>query len=142
MMYLKHKEKRLLAARKYHHKNRDILNKKRKERHLRNPTLKRGAPYSKEGYRKNTDKLKSVLMEHYGSKCFCCGENKPLLLTIDHVNSDGKIIHRNSTNNNRIGGATLYRKLIKENFPKGIQIACYNCNIGRHHNNGVCPHHQ
>lgn len=34
----------------------------------------------------------------------------------------------------------LFRWIIENNFPEGFQVLCYNCNLGRAHCGGVCPH--
>jgi arabinose-5-phosphate isomerase len=66
-------------------------------------------------------------------KCSCdgCGENKLEFLVID-IN-DGGYKHRTSVNNK------LYRWLIKNNFPQGYKVSCWNCNssYGLY---GNCPH--
>jgi len=79
---------------------------------------------------------KRLVINYYGNKCFCCGEENIQFLTIDHINNDGCKQNKNE----RIG---LYRWIIKNNFPKNIfQVACYNCNCARDKNNGICPHQQ
>jgi len=71
--------------------------------------------------------------------CFCCGENDIRFLTLDHVNNDG------SKHRALLGckpGSKMAFKLIKLNFPTDfpIQVACFNCNLGRERNGTVCPH--
>jgi len=84
--------------------------------------------------RKRFDRKLQVL-SHYGSKCQCCGEDNPDLLTIDHVNGGGNK-HRRS-----IGESSgIHRWLVKNNFPDGFRLLCFNCNCGRQINGGVCPH--
>ncbi len=29
---------------------------------------------------------------------------------------------------------------MENNFPPGFRVLCYNCNCGRNHNKGICPH--
>jgi len=84
--------------------------------------------------RKRNARLKKLVMGHYGNKCVCCGETEPLFLTIDHINNDGNE-HRKT-----IHGDKIYSHIIKENYPDTFQILCFNCNIGKHLNGGVCPH--
>lgn len=80
---------------------------------------------------------KRKVIEAYGGKCACCGENTIEFLTIDHINNDGAEDRKN--NGNKIGGK-LYRWLIKNNFPQnGYQILCYNCNCAKGFF-GYCPH--
>jgi hypothetical protein len=84
-------------------------------------------------------KTKQIALEHYSGgvpRCDCCGEKNIKFLTIDHVNNDGKV-HRQT---NKEAGWHIYRWLRKNNFPGGFRVLCYNCNMGRAKNNGVCPH--
>jgi hypothetical protein len=78
------------------------------------------------------DRRLSVL-RHYGIFCVCCGETEPRFLTLDHVNSDG-YLHRQNVRKD------MYRWAIANNYPDTLQVMCFNCNCGRAHNNGVCPH--
>ena len=66
-------------------------------------------------------------------ECFC-KENEIAFLTIDHINGCGKELRKKQGL-----GAALYGWLIKNNFPKGFQILCYNCNNAKH-KLGLCPH--
>lgn len=82
---------------------------------------------------------RDVLRAYSGNppRCVCCGEDEERFLTIDHVNNDGsqqrKEVHQ---------GALLYNWLKKNGWPEGFQILCYNCNLGRAHNRGKCPHRE
>lgn len=81
--------------------------------------------------------FKKQAFSYYGD-CRCCGENELSLLSIDHVNDDGAQHRKNSHAGSGVG---LYRLLIKSNFPEGFQTLCYNCNIGKRLNKGICPKH-
>ena len=81
------------------------------------------------------EKWKKVVFDHYGHQCSCCGEDEPKFLTIDHVNNDGAE-HRKTVP----AGSTLFRWLFKNEFPKDFRVLCFNCNSGRFHNGGECPH--
>jgi hypothetical protein len=37
-------------------------------------------------------------------------------------------------------GNSFYMWLIRRGFPVGFQVLCFNCNIGRSMNGGICPH--
>ena len=54
-----------------------------------------------------------------------CGITDIDVLTIDHIKGGG------SRHKKEIGGLgyKLYAYLIKENFPKGYQVLCFNCNF-------------
>ncbi|KKK99417.1 hypothetical protein LCGC14_2632970 [marine sediment metagenome] len=81
-------------------------------------------------------KRKLLIFDHYGNKCTCCGENHPLLLNVDHINNDAKQKnHRNNTD-------MFYKGIIDENFPSCYQLLCWNCNMGKYLNGGICPHIQ
>lgn len=72
-----------------------------------------------------------------GCRCSCCGETEMIFLSIDHINDDG------GKHREEIGGGTstrLYRWLRRKGYPPGFRVLCYNCNFGRYHYGGVCPH--
>lgn len=79
---------------------------------------------------------RSRVLLHYGNSCNCCGESIERFLTVDHVHNDGSS-HRKVMKTDRI-----YSWLIRNNFPAGFQVLCYNCNCGRQLNGGICPHQQ
>ena len=88
--------------------------------------------------RKSVRKLKFEVLYHYSNgkmKCGCCGESNQKFLTLDHISGGGGE-HRKQFGNSK----GVYRNLRKNNFPEGYQVLCFNCNCGRQHNNGVCPH--
>lgn len=89
-------------------------------------------------YRKTLRKdLKLEAFQKYGGPvCVCCGETHELLLTLDHINNDGAE-HRRSLGYKK---AAFYEWLRKNNYPPGYQVLCWNCNMGKHLNGGVCPH--
>lgn len=88
-------------------------------------------------------KLRMDVLYYYGGnppKCACCGENEYKFLTIDHINNDGAE-HRRNIGLTRHSGTAFYRWLRKNNFPKGFQVLCYNCNCGRARSKAnICPH--
>jgi hypothetical protein len=79
--------------------------------------------------------IKRCVFKAYGAKCVCCGETNLSFLTIDHINNDGgkqrKVIG---------SGLTVYMWIIKNGFPPDLRVLCYNCNMGRAINGGICPH--
>lgn len=91
--------------------------------------------------RKYRDKLTLKVLTHYGGKCYCCGETNILFLTIDHINNNGAK-ERRSISGINVGtnNLSVYRLIVKNNYPDTYRVACYNCNCGRERNNGVCPH--
>lgn len=87
--------------------------------------------------KKTTDwRMKLEIIQTYGGRCACCGESHVRFLTIDHMNNDGKSDRKAISH----GGATFYRWIKKQGYPTTFQILCWNCNLGKLYNNGVCPH--
>ncbi len=82
---------------------------------------------------------RKLIYEAYGNKCACCGEANHMFLTVDHVNNDG---HFERKSGRYTSGSQFYRDIIKQNFPKNYQLLCFNCNLGRARNGGVCPHQE
>jgi hypothetical protein len=72
----------------------------------------------------------------YGKICNCCGQSDPRFLTLDHVNNDGAE-HRKTLSSDTI---PAYYEAVKKHRPDLYQILCYNCNMGRAANKGLCPH--
>ena len=97
--------------------------------------------------RKEKAKLtKQQVMNYYGGKCACCGISEICFLSIDHINNDGfkekdRLNCRTGEKiRNRYTGGQLYNRIIKNNYPKDLQIHCFNCNTAKQHNGGICPH--
>lgn len=79
-----------------------------------------------------------VFSKYGGYVCVCCGETMPSMLTLDHVNNDGAK-HRKE-NKAAAAGRGLLLWCIANNFPKTMQVLCYNCNISKYRNGGICEH--
>lgn len=84
----------------------------------------------------NRKKQKMAVVEHYGGECSRCGETDLDVLCIDHIDGGGGQ-HRKRLAKD---GTTTYRWLVKNNYPVGFQVLCFNCNIKKHLNGGICPH--
>jgi hypothetical protein len=92
--------------------------------------------------RESGKRLKDEVFAAYGGyRCVCCGETHPSMLTLDHIDEDGKQ-HRNLLNGGRgrLASVDMYRRLKDAGFPTNIQVLCYNCNISKHRNRGTCGH--
>jgi hypothetical protein len=74
-----------------------------------------------------------------GPRCNCCGDSIFQFLTIDHINNDGAAHRKLISKDGRSGGA-LNCWLKRHGYPPGFQVLCFNCNIGKHINGGICPH--
>ena len=86
-------------------------------------------------------KRKAVIFAFYGNCCACCGERNPSVLTIDHVNNDGAEHRRHLLGTRtRSGGDLMYAWLIRNEFPEGFQLLCYNCNCAKP--KGSCGPHR
>lgn len=89
-------------------------------------------------YRK---KLKINALKAYSNndvKCACCGEREIDFLCLDHVNDNGA----EERKNNKYGLAGIFKWLKKNNYPKnaGLQVLCFNCNMSKRINGGICIH--
>jgi len=84
---------------------------------------------------KYTRKVKSELLEAYGKKCACCGEDNPVLLVIDHINGNGQ-----ADRSLKGRGRAMYAHLKKLGYPRGeYRLLCHNCNMSLGFF-GYCPH--
>lgn len=81
--------------------------------------------------------IRNKVLDYYGSKCNCCGENNRKFLAIDHINNDGAA-HKRLVKVS--SGRAMYTWIIKNNFPSTFQTLCHNCNVGKKNNKGICPH--
>jgi hypothetical protein len=82
---------------------------------------------------------KFLVLSHYGGnppKCECCEEKNIKFLTIDHIKNNG-YEHRKLIGE---GSLAMYLWIIRNNFPKEFRVLCFNCNLGRGINKGICPH--
>ena len=89
-----------------------------------------------ERVRKHRQKIRDIVIAHYGGDsphCMCCGETTLQFLTVHHINGDGAA-HRRS-----IGNSGLYEWIIKHNYPTGLELQCWNCNLASYQY-GICPH--
>lgn len=84
--------------------------------------------------KRTTARRKRLVVDHYGGHCKCCGETELAFLCIDHVNGGGAA-HRRQIG----GGQSIYWWLVKNGFPEGFQVLCWNCNSAKHWADG-CPH--
>jgi len=110
--YNSHKEERQAYSRKYHNENKE-------KRRIQN--------------RQYQQQVKEGILTHYGNgKCGCvkCGESRLACLSIDHIKAIGAKRRRK--------GVYFYRWLEINNYPKGYQTLCMNCQwVKRVENNEV-----
>jgi hypothetical protein len=120
--------------REYREKNRKKINKQKVDYYHANKDkyADKHKAYQKVRYKR----LRLFALQKYsigGIQCSCCGEKEIRFLCIDHVNGGGTK-HRES-----IGRSNTYMWLKKNNYPKGFQVLCANCNMAKREN-GICPH--
>lgn len=71
-------------------------------------------------------KIKNIVFNYYGGQCIKCNNDLKSMLCMDHINNDGTVqkkLYKLS------GGSAIYNWIIKNNYPKDLQILCANCNI-------------
>lgn len=139
--YAEKKEEIRVKVINYYLKNRDEINARKREKRACGllKEYRGGSKYipKTRGPRMPAVNFKLKVLTHYGSVCVCCQESNMKLMTLDHKDGDG---HKYRTGKTRRKGVSLYSFLIKENFPQNMQVLCFNCNIGRANNKGICPH--
>lgn len=132
--YSRHKAHADSVSLAWYYRNRDKINERKR---LMRAAAGYVRPRRSYIYKADHGEAKAQVLAKYGQVCECCNESTRQLLTVDHINDNGK---EHGTAKSRYKGALLYRHLISLNFPEGIRILCFNCNIGRRNNRGICPH--
>jgi hypothetical protein len=89
--------------------------------------------------RRNAAKKHGVLVHYSGGqpKCACCGITEERFLTMNHIDGSGAA-HRRAIGG---GGPKLYAWLIRNGYPEGFNVLCWNCNSSTC-NGGICPHEE
>ena len=102
---------------------------RRHKTHSKHPNAVRSRNYKKLD--------KKQVLEHYSNgelKCVCCGFAEIDGLTIDHIEGRKKMGHDET-----FRATTIYAWIKRNNFPKGFQTLCMNCNHAKGRL-GKCPH--
>lgn len=94
-------------------------------------------PHANPAYNKLPENSRQVrklrVLKHYSKKleCACCRESNIVFLSIDHIHGGG------GRHIKEVGD--LYSWLVRNNFPKGFRVLCFNCNqtLGHYEE---CPH--
>jgi hypothetical protein len=99
-------------------------------REWRDRDPERAKTYQRDWHRQRRE----TVLEHYGGRCACCGEDSYEFLALDHANGGGEQ-HRAEVGQ----GSNMIAWIIDNDFPEGFRILCHNCNqaIGYY---GACPH--
>lgn len=119
-----------LVSKTYCRECRRLRDKKRQD----DPVLRESDRASQAGWRK---KLKLDAIAAYGGACACCSETQTEFLCIDHIAGDGAA-HRRSIGH-RAAGHQMYLWLRRHDYPPGLRVLCYNCNMALWLY-GRCPH--
>ncbi len=145
---MKHPEKKKEYGRRaYLHRRKRAIEYSRKYRKLH---IEKITDYNKEysklhrgeiNTRQNiaNRRIKRSVLELFGGKCACCGENRFEFLTMDHINDDGKEHRKRGGELWHADG--VYRWALKnsEKALKILQILCWNCQMAKAFF-GACPH--
>lgn len=128
---LKNKDKIYSKQKEWRIKNRQRLNQINTE--SRNKNILRNRAYAKLRHFKEKDVVIKSYSKTNPPSCECCGESHWEFLTIDHIYGNG------SKHKREIKRRNIYPWLIKNNFPEGFRVLCFNCNcsLGFY---GKCPH--
>ena len=130
----KNRDKCREKDREYMRRNREKYNQRKREYYKSNKRkfADKHKVYQKERYKR----LRLLALQKYclgEIQCSCCGEKEIKFLCIDHIDGGGTK-HRKS-----IGKSNTYMWLKKNNYPKGFQVLCANCNMAKRENE-ICPH--
>ena len=111
--------------------------------------LARFARYRKEHEKEIKQRIKDLTLEvysHYSKAvsnsdvpvcaCIGCGEKHIEFLTLDHINGRKSMNHGPS-----LKAEKLCRRLKRDDYPKGMQVLCWNCNSAKS-NDPFCPVHE
>ncbi len=78
--------------------------------------------------RLNYWKSRARVLSAYGNVCVECGEDDPVVIQLDHIDS-GLAKQQRGQRKYGASGQTIYAMVIREGFPDDYQLLCANCNI-------------
>ena len=113
------------------------------EERTANQKKNRDKPESKENRLKVLQYYSKRLSKSNIPCCNCCGLNSHIeFLTVDHIagrqEMDSEPELKKLKYMSKLSGTALVIWIIKNNFPKGFQILCHNCNQTKGYY-GQCP---
>ncbi len=113
------------------------------EERTANQKKNRDKPESKENRLKVLQYYSKRLSKSNIPCCNCCGLNSHIeFLTVDHIagrqEMDSEPELKKLKYMSKLSGTALVLWIIKNNFPKGFQILCHNCNQTKGYY-GQCP---
>jgi hypothetical protein len=85
-----------------------------------------------------TCRVKQAAIDAYGGRCICCGEERLIFLSIDHVHGDGRA-HRERMREQH-ESRDIYVWLRNHGYPQDgrLQVLCHNCNMAKR-TRSACP---
>lgn len=122
--YYKYQERYQAYARKYNAEHKEERKRYRQEHR----------EHLVEKARERRHEIRRQVLAHYSDgvlKCAHCGIADERALTIDHVNGGG-CKHRRMLGMEH-SSDKFYLWLIRNDFPEGYQVLCYNCNCVKGH---------
>jgi len=116
--YLKHRDRIIEYSRTYRKTHADEISWRRGKAHYTYINRLSGMEKSR--------LAKVGILSHYSNPqivpiCNNCGEQDIDVLCLDHINGGG-------SKHSRERRSTLYNWILKNNYPKGFQVLCANCN--------------
>lgn len=124
------------------HQQLEIMKARRREQYATKESREKKRIYQANNRPRINERCRIKRAEHrmevinaYGGKCACCGENRVEFLAVDHINGGG----RQQRKEPGMGGGGLMLYLKRNDWPAGYRILCHNCNMsmGLY---GYCPH--
>lgn len=73
----------------------------------------------------NRKEIKLSVINYYGGKCELCEKNDPVILSLDHINGNGR---KNRKEILKIDSGSKFYKWVFKNKPNNLRLLCYNCN--------------
>jgi len=104
-------------------------------------TWQKNNPEKNKGIQRTWEqRVRKIVVDHYGGKCACCGETEFAFLTLHHIDGDGAA-HRKALGLNRnVAGWAFAWRLLKAGLPDAhLEVLCWNCHMATEHR-GICPH--
>lgn len=122
--YQKNKSSISVKKKKYSAENSELISKQQSKKYFKNP--EKYISKAKQRYQNVITEFKKIVISHYSKnkmECKLCKVKGLDFLNIDHIEGRKKMGH-----SRKVRGSTLYHFLIKNDFPEGYQVLCWNCN--------------